>query len=64
MAKIVLASGSPRRQELLRLMGITDFDIRVPQAEEGYPAGLSPPAGGRIYLPGKGGGGGQAVRPR
>ena len=42
MAKIVLASGSPRRQELLRLMGVTDFDIRVPQAEEGYPAGLSP----------------------
>ena len=42
MGKIVLASGSPRRQELLRLMGVTDFDIRVPRAEEAYPAGLSP----------------------
>lgn len=42
MAKIVLASGSPRRQELLRLMGIEDFDIRVPQTEERCPEGLSP----------------------
>ena len=42
MAKIVLASGSPRRQELLQRMGITDFDVRVPQTEEAYPAGLSP----------------------
>ena len=42
MAKIVLASGSPRRQELLQRIGITDFDIRVPQTEETYPAGLSP----------------------
>ena len=42
MTKIVLASGSPRRQELLQRIGITDFDIRVPEAEESYPAGLSP----------------------
>ena len=42
MAKIVLASGSPRRQELLQRMGITDFDVRVPQTEEAYPAGLTP----------------------
>ena len=42
MAKIVLASGSPRRQELLRNIGITDFDIRVPETEEAFPAGLSP----------------------
>lgn len=42
MAKIVLASGSPRRQELLERMGITDFDIRVPQTDETYPAGLNP----------------------
>ena len=34
MAKIVLASGSPRRQELLQRIGITDFDIRVPRTEE------------------------------
>ena len=42
MAKIVLASGSPRRQELLRNIGITDFDIRVPHTEETFPEGLSP----------------------
>ena len=42
MAKIVLASQSPRRQELLRNIGITEFDIRVPEADETYPEGLSP----------------------
>ena len=42
MAKIVLASGSPRRQELLQRIGITDFEIRVPETEECYPKGLSP----------------------
>ena len=42
MAHIVLASASPRRQELLRRMGITEFDIRVPETEENYPEGLSP----------------------
>ena len=43
MAKIVLASGSPRRQELLHRMGIDEFDIRVPNVEETYPDGLTPP---------------------
>ncbi|MEG2222005.1 MAG: Maf family protein [Oscillospiraceae bacterium] len=42
MAQIVLASGSPRRQELLHRMGIDDFVIRVPDVEEHVPAGLSP----------------------
>ncbi len=42
MAKIVLASGSPRRQELLGRMGIAEFDIRVPEVEESYPENLSP----------------------
>lgn len=42
MAKIVLASGSPRRQELLQRIGIADFTIRVPQVEEWYPDDLSP----------------------
>ena len=41
MSEIVLASGSPRRQELLGRMGITDFTVRVPEVEESYPAGLS-----------------------
>ena len=42
MAKIVLASGSPRRRELLERIGIRDFDIRVPETEEICPEGLSP----------------------
>ena len=42
MASIVLASGSPRRQELLRRMGIADFTVRMPQVEESCPPGLSP----------------------
>ena len=42
MAKIVLASGSPRRRELLTRMGIADFDVRVPETEEAYPPNLSP----------------------
>ena len=42
MSNIVLASGSPRRQELLHRIGIEEFDIRVPEADETYPAGLTP----------------------
>lgn len=42
MARIVLASGSPRRQELLRRIGVTEFDVRVPEVEESCPAGLTP----------------------
>lgn len=40
--KIVLCSGSPRRQELLHRIGIDEFDIRVPKTEESCPAGLTP----------------------
>ena len=43
MARIVLASASPRRQELLRRIGITDFEIRVPEVAENFPDGLTPP---------------------
>ncbi len=39
---IVLASASPRRHELLRRMGLTDFDVVVPKADETYPPGLTP----------------------
>ena len=38
---IVLASGSPRRQELLRRIGVTAFDVVKPEADEAYPAGLT-----------------------
>lgn len=39
--KIILVSASPRRQELLRGMGI-DFTVRPVDVEETYPPGLSP----------------------
>ena len=39
MPHIVLASKSPRRHELLRRMGITDFSVVVPDVEETYPEG-------------------------
>ena len=42
MAQIVLASGSPRRRELLERIGITDFLVRVPEVEEYVPEGLRP----------------------
>ncbi|MCR5826227.1 MAG: Maf family protein [Oscillospiraceae bacterium] len=41
MPHIVLASGSPRRQELLRRIGITDFDVVVPHADEHCSPGLT-----------------------
>ena len=56
MERIVLASGSPRRQELLGRMGITDFDIRVPEVEERYPENRA------VHLPGKVRRGGPAVQ--
>lgn len=43
MAQIILASGSPRRRELLERVGLTDFTVRVPEVEEVYPEGLTPP---------------------
>jgi septum formation protein len=39
--KIILASKSPRRQELLRLMDL-DFRIVLKEVDESYPDGLSP----------------------
>lgn len=42
MAQIVLASGSPRRRELLERIGVTDFLVRVPEVEEYVPEGLLP----------------------
>ncbi len=42
MAKIILASQSPRRKELLEKMGVRDFSILVPDAEETLVDGLSP----------------------
>jgi septum formation protein len=41
LKKIILASKSPRRQELLRLMDV-DFRVVLRDVDESYPAGLSP----------------------
>ncbi|TKC08330.1 septum formation protein Maf [Pedobacter polaris] len=38
---IILASKSPRRQELMKLMGL-DFTIELKDIDESYPDGLSP----------------------
>lgn len=37
--RIVLASGSPRRQQLLKNLGF-NFDVRIPDVEESYPDDL------------------------
>ena len=42
MSRIVLASGSPRRQELLQRIGLREFEISVPDVEEWYPPELAP----------------------
>ncbi|HEY0056640.1 MAG TPA: Maf family nucleotide pyrophosphatase [Pedobacter sp.] len=39
--QIILASKSPRRQELLKLMGV-DFKVVLKDVDESYPQGLSP----------------------
>ena len=39
---IVLASGSPRRRELLRMIGIEDFKVIADESDELMPNGLSP----------------------
>ena len=38
---LILASGSPRRRQLLRQLGL-DFDVQVSDVEESFEAGLSP----------------------
>ena len=40
--KIILASQSPRRRQLLGQMGLEDFTILVPQADESYDETASP----------------------
>lgn len=42
MPRIILASQSPRRRQLLRQLGIRDFDVLVPEAEEDYDPALPP----------------------
>lgn len=42
MKPVVLASGSPRRRELLEQMGIADFEVLPARGEETAPEGLAP----------------------
>ena len=42
MTRIILASQSPRRRQLLGQMGLEDFTILVPQADESYDETASP----------------------
>lgn len=42
MPRIILASQSPRRRQLLGQIGLTDFDILVPDADESYAPSLTP----------------------
>ena len=44
MRPVVLASGSPRRRELLGQMGIENFEVLPAQGEETAPEGLAPDA--------------------
>ena len=44
MRPVVLASGSPRRRELLGQMGIEDFEVLPAPGEETAPEGLAPDA--------------------
>ena len=42
MSKIILSSQSPRRQALLRQIGLEDFTVLAPHADESYDPALSP----------------------
>lgn len=42
MPRFILASQSPRRRELLAQIGVKNFDILVPDADESYDETLSP----------------------
>ena len=42
MNRLILASQSPRRQELLSRIGVGDFTVITSHADETYPEGLSP----------------------
>ena len=42
MAELILASQSPRRQELLRRIGITDFTVLATDSDESYDPRWSP----------------------
>ena len=48
---IVLASQSPRRQELLARIGVEDFKTLSLDIDESYPEGLSPASASRTMRP-------------
>ncbi|SEN95453.1 septum formation protein [bacterium A37T11] len=51
MMKLILASKSPRRQELLKQMGYT-FEVRTKEVDESFPAHLTP-MDAAIHIAGK-----------
>ena len=42
MAHLILASQSPRRQELLRRIGVTDFTVLATDSDESWDSAWSP----------------------
>ncbi len=42
MPRIILASQSPRRRQLLEQIGVEEFDILIPEADESYDPSLPP----------------------
>ena len=42
MPRIILASQSPRRRQLLEQTGLTNFEILIPKADESYDPTASP----------------------
>ena len=42
MPRIILASQSPRRRQLLGQIGVEEFEILVPKADESYDSGWAP----------------------
>ena len=42
MSKIILSSQSPRRQALLRQIGLEDFTVLVPHTDESYDPAMTP----------------------
>lgn len=59
---LILASKSPRRQELLAQMGLTDFEIHPAVGEELAEPGLTPPELVQALGAAQGAGGGGEIR--
>jgi septum formation protein len=63
MARIVLASASPRRRELLAEAGV-EFEVVPPDVDESLPSGIEPEAGAVLLARRKALAVGERLRPR